>query len=624
VSVAFHDNQNANPAPLTRTFTVPAGKIRDVVDVLDSLLGLPVGSAGALRFTSDASVAILCRTSNVDPAGVKPGTFGAQQKPTSLLSFLMSADAGAVVTGIRQNGTFRTNIGFAAGEDGAAYSMTLKSTSGATVATTTGSLGPFGWTQPNIADVFPGTTVPEDATLLVPVTSGSVDVFDSSIDNASGDPVVTPIMMLSAEIPSSATIGPAGGSIRSNDGALTLRIPAGALSAPVAIALALAPNDAPGGVGPGYDLSPDGLAFAKPALLSLRYGPGGLDVPEIDGLALAFPSGTSWAGLTGGRIDASARTLTIGLPNTSPPPPSSVRPGRATHGIPGASRNVFLKGLRIVEGRTWIPTDGTTNLYPVFVLPPSCTGSKFTSFLISQVNLDPRNVTFFTPAIGTIDRKNADTFTYTAPHSLGHASLPVKVLVKAAVTHGAGIPFGSYEKSTTLWVVRRRWVLNVEFKLNLPCVAGSGNEDFTYAYSDDQTQGIRLGDDLSIGKLPFLGGLPSAAVLTSCKCASTMLEQPGTVTFDSVGGSFVAGPPPRFQMVGNAAISHMIPSIQETCPDGIGGTYTFTDDPVSFGFDLFLGLQSKGGLRPHDGKDTFTIFEPPILTIVVDWYSYVE
>src|SRR5512140_3636244 len=54
VTVAFHASQNSNPAPVTRTFTVPAGKIRDVVDVLDSLLGLPVGSAGALRFTSDS------------------------------------------------------------------------------------------------------------------------------------------------------------------------------------------------------------------------------------------------------------------------------------------------------------------------------------------------------------------------------------------------------------------------------------------------------------------------------------------------------------------------------------------------------------------------------------------
>ena len=115
VTVAFHAAGNANPAPATASFTLPAGKIRDVVDVLDALLGLPVGSSGALRFTSDWPIAILCRTSNVDPFGVKPGTFGSQQKPVPLLSFLTSADAGAVVAGIRQNAAFRTNIGICGG-----------------------------------------------------------------------------------------------------------------------------------------------------------------------------------------------------------------------------------------------------------------------------------------------------------------------------------------------------------------------------------------------------------------------------------------------------------------------------------------------------------------------------
>src|ERR1035437_6626518 len=177
VQVSFHASGSSNPAPISGTFTVGAGRILDVVDVLGSLLDLPVGSAGAMRFETDAPVGILCRTSNVDPAGVKPGTFGAQQKPTPLLSFLMSADAGAVVTGIRQNATFRTNVGFAAGADGADYALTLKDASGATVATATDSLGAFGWTQPNIQDLFPNVTIPDDATLQVKVTSGSVDVF---------------------------------------------------------------------------------------------------------------------------------------------------------------------------------------------------------------------------------------------------------------------------------------------------------------------------------------------------------------------------------------------------------------------------------------------------------------
>jgi hypothetical protein len=150
VTVSFHAGGNSNPSPVTAPFTLQGGKIRDVVDVLNSLLGLPVGSSGALRFSSDVPVAILCRTSNVDPTGGSPGTFGAQQKPVPILSFLTSADAGASITGIRQDASYRTNVGFAAGGDGARYSMTLMTAGGASVATATGSLGGWGWTQPNV------------------------------------------------------------------------------------------------------------------------------------------------------------------------------------------------------------------------------------------------------------------------------------------------------------------------------------------------------------------------------------------------------------------------------------------------------------------------------------------
>ena len=632
VTVAFHDNQNTNPAPLTQTFTVPAGKIRDVVDVLDSLLGLPVGSAGALRFKSDASVAILCRTSNVDPAGIKPGTYGAQQKPRQLLSFLMSADAGAVVTGIRQNGAFRTNIGFAAGADGADYALALKNTAGATVATATGSLGAFGWTQPNVQDLFPSVTIPDDATLLVRVTSGSVDVFDSSIDNASGDPVVTPIMPLPAEIPSSATIGPAGGTIRSVDGVLTLKIPAGALSAPVSIGLAQAPNDAPGGVGPGYDISPDGLVFAKPALLSVDYGPSGLDVPEIDTLTLAVPSGTSWSGFTGGRIDTGARTLTIGLPGTSPSPASSLPAGRVTHATPGASRVVVLRGLELSILSYWTPTDGKiAHILTVFRVPPSATGEAAQSYLIEQLNLDPLNVEIYYPEIGTITRQGPSEFTYTAPHSILHASVPVKLRFHVNVTHGAGIPFGIYETTEILHVVRRKWNLSVEFKIDTnPCT----DKDFAYSYSDVQSQNFHLEDDLSLKVDPTLASLPADAVLTNCQCTSTLLGQPGTLTF-SIGGaylrareSFRGHGPTHFEIVGDAMIVNMVPSIQVTCPNppnSVPATYTSIEDASPpFQFDLFLTPLEMGGFRPSDGTARYILLEPPLLTIITEWHSIAE
>ncbi len=321
MTVAFHSSQNSNPAPLTRTFTVPAGKIRDVVDVLDSLVGLPVGSAGALRFKSDTAVAILCRTSNVDPQGVRPGTYGAQQKPVPLLSFLSSADEGAVITGLRQNAVFRTNVGFAAGAEGAGWTLTLRTKAGATLGTTAGALGPFGWTQPNVQDLFPTLSIPDDAALQVKVTSGSVDVFDSSIDNASGDPVVTPIALLPTEIPSSATIGPAGGAVRSADGTLTLKIPAGALASPTVVSIAPVDGLAgPDETGTPMRILPDGLVLRKPALLVRSWVPADLNGVALAGLSLAVSDGSAWYCLTGGSIDVSRRTLTVPVDNLTPPP----------------------------------------------------------------------------------------------------------------------------------------------------------------------------------------------------------------------------------------------------------------------------------------------------------------
>ena len=127
----------------------------------------------------------------------------------------------------------------------ASYNLTLKTANGNTVADVSFARI-VRLTQPSVADLFSGTTIPDDATLLVKVTQGSVDVYDSSIDNTSGDSVLTPIAPIPAPVPTSATIGPAGGSIRSDDGALTLKIPAGALGAPTQFSIATVSNDAPG------------------------------------------------------------------------------------------------------------------------------------------------------------------------------------------------------------------------------------------------------------------------------------------------------------------------------------------------------------------------------------------
>lgn len=481
VTVAFHANQGSNPSPVTRDLIVPAGKILDVVDVLDSLLALPVGSAGALRFSSASPVAILCRTSNIDPSGAKPGTFGAQQEPTPLLAFLMSADPGAVVTGIRQNAAFRTNVGFAAGKDGASYALTLKSRTGGTVATATASLGTFGWTQPSVESLFPGTTIPDDATLLVKVASGSVDVFDSSVDNASGDSVVTPIMPLPVDIPPAATIGPLGGSIRSDDGRLTLKVPAGALSSGIALSFVKTDNGAPQGQGSAYNLSPGGLSFAMPAQLVFGYGRGDVAGGGPGSLGLAFTSGGQWYVSTGGAVNPSRHTLTV--PITSTTPPTSPPAGRAAGALdvpfdqqwaPFLAREMFPRLKAIPEG-------GTVQ-FGIFVLSHSSTDhSSLEAFLLgSPVN--PMDLQYHWFVDGTINGSDAvgtikdlqNIAIYTAPRCVPSDN-PVTVLV-SIYNPGGSTFLGDVVNNflqATVKILPRNWSIAADFFQYENC--GQGN-----------------------------------------------------------------------------------------------------------------------------------------------------
>jgi hypothetical protein len=318
VTVSWLPAGDSNPSPRTEQVAVPAGRIVDLPDILSAVFGLPAGSSGALRLQSDVPVAILCRTSNLDPTGQRPGTFGAQQRAVPLAAFLMSADAGAVVTGVNQSSAFRTNLGFAAGPDGASYALTLKNATGGTVGTQTGSLGAFGWTQPNVASLFPGAAIPDNAQVLVRVTSGSLDLYDSSIDNGSGDPVVTSLVRLPAAVPSSATIGPQGGSIQSSDGRLTLKVPAGALAQPVAFSIApVATNDAPNGIGSAYDISPDGVTFAKPAQLVFGWASTEINGTGSGNLGLAVLNGSAWSAVGGASIDLLNGVFVIPVSSTS-------------------------------------------------------------------------------------------------------------------------------------------------------------------------------------------------------------------------------------------------------------------------------------------------------------------
>ncbi len=83
----------------------------------------------------------------------------------------------------------------------------------------------------------------------------------------------------------SALIGAAGGTLSTPDGRLSLRFPAGALSADTTVRIQPITNTSPGGVGVAYLLEPEGQTFAAPVELTLHYGDA-----DVEGSAPAFLS----------------------------------------------------------------------------------------------------------------------------------------------------------------------------------------------------------------------------------------------------------------------------------------------------------------------------------------------
>ena len=175
------------------TIQVPARGVREVVDVLGSLLLAPEGTSGCLRFETDGPLLVVGRTSNVRPDG---STFGAVQRTSEAYEFLSPGYSGTFV-GLLQGSSvpgFRTNVGFLAGHAGALLDLTLRDRAGNAVATRPGavSLAARTFWQPPLSDLFPGTAIPEQATLEATPSDGTVDVYASFIDNGTGDPVIYP------------------------------------------------------------------------------------------------------------------------------------------------------------------------------------------------------------------------------------------------------------------------------------------------------------------------------------------------------------------------------------------------------------------------------------------------
>ncbi len=145
--------------------------------------------------------------------------------------------------------------------------------------------------------------------LLAGCKPNDVDVERKLPDFSRFRPEVTP-RGNSLGAPRTAQIGPSGGELRSEDGRLTVNIPAGALSNTVTVGIEPISNHCPLGLGTGYRLTPEGVTFAKPVKLTFGY-----DNTMLKGSAAEFlwittqKADGTWVGDLRSEPDASTRTV---------------------------------------------------------------------------------------------------------------------------------------------------------------------------------------------------------------------------------------------------------------------------------------------------------------------------
>lgn len=130
-------------------------------------------------------------------------------------------------------------------------------------------------------------------------------------ESQSSDPIKTEVGEPTGDA-TTASIGPAGGTISSSDGNITVNIPANALSATTAITIQPITNNAPLGVGTGYRLMPEGTTFAAPVTLTFNYTQEALENTPEDFLWIVTQASNGiWNAMLKSVLDTIHKTVTV-------------------------------------------------------------------------------------------------------------------------------------------------------------------------------------------------------------------------------------------------------------------------------------------------------------------------
>jgi hypothetical protein len=325
-------------------------------------------------------------------------------------------------------------------------------------------------------------------------------------------------------------------------------------------------NEAPGALGPGYDLSPDGLSFAKPALLALRYGNGVVPAQGIGGVAVVVLTGAGWAGLTGGHVDTSSRSLLIRLQSTSPADaPAAARAALALRAPTRLGANQAI----VVRVPEWLPTKGKLPLVVDVRTTPSSAGSEFKYEYVGAA-IGIVTAKWSKPNLGSLDALNRPQVNYTAPDTISSVYLPVTSSV-TVTRNGALIGNAKFSFN----VIRRNFKLTASYTMDIPC---GGSNDVSLKSFDEAhpltaaplhvENNFRFSDDLTFHPdLPIPGNLVGCSIET-CRAAlgcviTAITGVPFRMELNNLSGQFqgIHG----FFVRGEMFQKHAFPGYEETC-----------------------------------------------------------
>ncbi|MEP6994959.1 MAG: hypothetical protein ABI968_10595 [Acidobacteriota bacterium] len=191
VTLTFFERErdNTNGAK-TASVVLGPRETRLLTDALGSLFGLSE-TYGSLKIESSDPVVVSERVYSTPPTTA--GTVGEQVNPIPPDGF----SAHASILGLRQDDTFRSNIGlFNPNPDAVSVILTLRRPSGEILGDTTVALFPYGFAQRNLSALFPSVVFPpgEPLTLAIDAGTSPIAAYGIIADNVSQDLTASPAL----------------------------------------------------------------------------------------------------------------------------------------------------------------------------------------------------------------------------------------------------------------------------------------------------------------------------------------------------------------------------------------------------------------------------------------------